>query len=146
MSSSPPIATSIWTSISRESDHEPRANGGFIPLEKIYSYNPVPKELTPAETKHVLGVQANLWTEYVLDEPHAEYMLFPRILALSEVAWTPQQDRDYKNFLTRVNYHVPALKERGINVYPLRRIAAINEVDTVKHLVSVSLDSERPHS
>ena len=65
----------------------PRANGGFIPLEKVYSYNPVPKELTPAETKHVLGVQANLWTEYVLDEPHAEYMLFPRILALSEVAW-----------------------------------------------------------
>ena len=128
----------------RESDHEPRANGGFIPLEKIYSYNPVPKELTPAETKHVLGVQANLWTEYVLDEPHAEYMLFPRILALSEVAWTPQQDRDYKNFLTRVNYHVPALKKRGINVYPLRRIAAINEGDTVKHLVSVSLDSERP--
>ena len=89
-------------------------------------------------------MQANLWTEYVLDEPHAEYMLFPRILALSEVAWTPQQDRDYKNFLTRVNYHVPALKKRGINVYPLRRIAAINEVDTVKHLVSVSLDSERP--
>ena len=89
-------------------------------------------------------MQANLWTEYVLDEPHAEYMLFPRILALSEVAWTPQQDRDYKNFLARVNYHVPALKKRGINVYPLRRIAAINEVDTVKRLVSVSLDSERP--
>ena len=128
----------------RESDHEPRANGGFIPLEKVYAYNPMPKALTPEEGKHVLGVQANLWTEYVLNEPHAEYMLFPRILALAEVAWTPQALRKYSDFLSRVNYHVPALKKRGINVYPLRRIAALSEVDTVQHLVSVRLESERP--
>ena len=128
----------------RESDHEPRANGGFIPLEKVYAYNPMPKALTPEEGKHVLGVQANLWTEYVLNEPHAEYMLFPRILALAEVAWTPQALRKYPDFLSRVNYHVPALKKRGINVYPLRRIAALSEVDTVQHLVSVRLESERP--
>ena len=128
----------------RESDHEPRANGGFVPLEKVYAYNPMPKALTSKEGKHVLGVQANLWTEYVLNEPHAEYMLFPRILALAEVAWTPQALRKYPDFLSRVNYHVPALKKRGINVYPLRRITALSEVDTVQHLVSVRLESERP--
>ena len=65
----------------RESDDEPRANGGFTTLEKIYSYNPTPAVLKESEQKHILGAQANLWTEYVLDERHAEYMLFPRILA-----------------------------------------------------------------
>ena len=128
----------------READGEPRANGGFTTLEKVYSYNPMPKELTASEAKHILGVQANLWTEYVLDEAHAEYMLFPRVLALAEVAWTPQADRDYPSFLRRANYHVPALLKRGVNAYPLRHIAALNDVDTARREVSVRLMSERP--
>lgn len=127
----------------READGEPRANGGYNTLEKVYSYNPMPKELTPEQAHHIIGVQANLWTEYVADEKHAEYMLFPRIVALSEIAWTPQAERSYPNFLKRMNYHLPRLQQRGINAYPLKRIEATTEVDTLAHQVAVRLSAER---
>ena len=130
----------------RESEGEPRANGGFTTLEKVYSYNPEPTALTPEEHKHILGAQANLWTEYVLDARHAEYMLFPRLLALSEVVWSPQATRSYSDFLARVNYHVPRLQERGINVYPLRRIAVDMQLDSTRREVSIHLSSERQPS
>lgn len=128
----------------RETDGEPRANGGFNTLEKVYAYNPMPKELTEAEGKHILGAQANLWTEYVEDERHAEYMLFPRIIALAEVTWTPQQERRYGDFLARLEKQLPRLQSRGINAYPLKRIAALTEVDQTKKQVAVRLTSERP--
>ena len=128
----------------RESDGEPRANGGFTTLEKVYSYNPVPAVLKENERKHILGAQANLWTEYVLDERHAEYMLFPRILALAELTWSPQSVRSYPDFLARVNQHLPRLQKRGINAYPLRRIAVDMQVDSIKRQISLSLSAERP--
>jgi len=71
--------------------NEPYAIGGFTPLEKVYSYNPIPKELTEQEAKHILGAQANLWTEYISTTDYAEYMLLPRLAALSEVIWTNQE-------------------------------------------------------
>lgn len=128
----------------RESDGEPRANGGFTTLEKVYSYNPTPAVLKESEQKHILGAQANLWTEYVLDERHAEYMLFPRILALAELTWSPQSVRSYPDFLTRVNHHLPRLQQRGINAYPLRRIAVDMQVDSLKQQIILSLSAERP--
>lgn len=128
----------------REANGEPRANGGFNTLEKVYAYNPMPKELTEAEGKHILGAQANLWTEYVLDEKHAEYMLFPRIIALAEVTWTPQQERRYSDFIGRMEKQLPRLLGRGINAYPLKRIAAHTLVDQTKKQVAITLDSERP--
>ncbi|WP_455108908.1 glycoside hydrolase family 20 protein [Porphyromonas sp.] len=128
----------------RESKGEPRAIGGFTPLEKTYSYNPTPAVLSPAEQQYILGVQGNLWTEYVQDEQHAAYMLFPRLLAIAEIGWTPQTERSYPDFLRRVAGQLPALKARGINSYPLKRIAVYSEIDTARREVALRLSSEQP--
>lgn len=128
----------------RESKGEPRAIGGFTPLEKTYSYNPTPAVLSPAEQQYILGVQGNLWTEYVQDEQHAAYMLFPRLLAIAEIGWTPQTERSYPDFLRRVASQLPALKARGINSYPLKRIAVYSEIDTARREVALRLSSEQP--
>src|SRR6185503_719818 len=76
-------------------NREPLAIGGMLPLEKVYSYNPAPAALDPEEQKHILGAQANLWTEYIADPSQAEYMLFPRLFALAELAWSPEGARNY---------------------------------------------------
>ena len=128
----------------RESKGEPRAIGGFTPLEKTYSYNPTPAVLSPAEQQYILGVQGNLWTEYVEDEQHAAYMLFPRLLAIAEIGWTPQAERSYPDFLRRVAAQLPGLKARGINSYPLKRIAVYSEIDTARREVALRLSSEQP--
>ena len=77
---------------------EPLAIGGFLPLEKVYSYSPIPNELTKEEAKHVLGVQANLWTEYIPSVNKMEYFLFPRAFALAEVAWTKAGNKNFDSF------------------------------------------------
>ena len=69
-------------------DDEPLAIGGFLPLEKVYSFNPIPNELTEEESKYVLGAQGNVWTEYIPTSSKVEYMAFPRAIALSEVVWS----------------------------------------------------------
>ncbi|HET6995706.1 MAG TPA: family 20 glycosylhydrolase, partial [Chitinophagaceae bacterium] len=76
--------------------------GGYLPLQKVYNYEPVPHDLTAEESKYVLGAQGNLWTEYIGNETIAQYMLFPRMSALSEVLWTPKEKRNYKDFEKRL--------------------------------------------
>ena len=78
--------------------NEPLTIGGYYPLSKTYSYNPIPAVLTPEQQKYVIGVQANLWSEYIGTEAKAEYLLYPRLLALSEVAWTPLAGKNFKDF------------------------------------------------
>ncbi|HWJ22014.1 MAG TPA: beta-N-acetylhexosaminidase, partial [Gemmatimonadaceae bacterium] len=73
---------------------EPLSIGGYLPLDTVYAWDPVPAELTPAEASHILGAQGNLWTEYIATPAHAEYMLFPRMIALSEVVWSPKEARN----------------------------------------------------
>ncbi|WP_426667956.1 family 20 glycosylhydrolase [Mucilaginibacter sp. McL0603] len=100
--------------------NEPLSIGGYYPLQKTYSYNPTPDVLTPEQQKYVIGVQANLWSEYISTDAKAEYMLYPRLLALSEIAWTPLANKNFKDFSeTRLpsrlawldknnyDYHVP---------------------------------------
>lgn len=94
---------------------EPLAFGGFTPLEKIYSYQPLPEELNQDESKYILGVQANLWTEYIPDFKQAEYMLFPRLMALAEVGWGTADPGKYVEFENRVIRHFKLLDERNIN-------------------------------
>jgi len=81
---------------------EPFGIGGFIPVEKVYSLNPTPKELNAEEAKHILGAQGNIWTEYMKTTEHVEYMALPRMSALAEVDWTPQDKRDWENFKLRL--------------------------------------------
>ncbi len=86
------------------SNQEPLAIGGDGRIEKIYAFNPTPKSLNALQQKYIFGVQANMWTEYLTSEEKVEYMLLPRIMALAEVAWTPLEKKNFKNF---TNYRVP---------------------------------------
>lgn len=76
--------------------------GGFLPLSKVYGYNPMPEELTPDEQKYILGVQGNLWTEYIKTPERAQYQAFPRAVAIAEVDWTPLERKDYDSFCRRL--------------------------------------------
>lgn len=117
--------------------------GGYVPLEKTYSYDPVPSALSKEQKQYIYGVQGNLWTEYVLDESHAEYMLFPRVLALSEVAWTLPENKSWSSFRARVNTHVPQLRERGINSYSLSTyLNTKHEIDYDKQEYAVTMTTE----
>ena len=87
---------------SRDMAAEPFAIGGYIPVEKVYSFDPVPAEFTPEQEKLVLGCQANMWTEYISTFSHVQYMELPRMAALAEVQWTPVNLKDYQSFLRRV--------------------------------------------
>ena len=97
------------------SPYEPLMIGGYLPLEKVYSYKPLSTELTPAQQKHILGIQANMWTEYITTPAKAEYMLFPRLLAAAEIAWTPAADRQYDDFLVRLGAQYARLDAKNIN-------------------------------
>jgi hexosaminidase len=87
---------------------EPLAIGGYLPLERVYSFEPLPDELNADEQKHILGLQGNLWTEYISTMSYLEYMTFPRAFAIAETAWTPYLKKDFEEFLARLD----VLKER----------------------------------
>ena len=81
--------------------HKPLLIGGYVPLEKVYSFEPVPESLTAAAKQHIIGVQANLWTEYVYTEEFAEYQVLPRMGALAELQWSRPEKKDYENYKAR---------------------------------------------
>ena len=124
---------------------EPMAQSGFLPLEKVYGWEPISKEIAPENRDKILGGQANLWSEYIPDAKHAEYMIYPRLLALSEVLWATDY-RNYDNFRERlktvqkrldcggVNYHLP-LPEGPVAQY-------VEFVDSVEVILSNSLGYE----
>jgi hexosaminidase len=86
-----------------QTNHEDSVTiGGFLPLDKVYNYEPVPKELTADEAKYIWGAQANVWTEYMAYPSKVEYMLFPRLTALSEVLWTPKENKNWDDFQKRL--------------------------------------------
>jgi hexosaminidase len=93
-------------------DLEPLAIGGCTTLEKVYSYEPIPKELSKLEGQHVLGSQCQLWTEYMPTSEQVERMAFPRLCALSEVLWTKPEHKDYSDFLKRLKPHLETLDVR----------------------------------
>ena len=96
-------------------EDEPIAIGGFLPIEKVYSFEPAPESLTAEQKGHILGAQANLWTEYIPTPEQAEYMLLPRMAALSEVQWTQPEKKDYDNFLTRLPQLTSLYERAGYN-------------------------------
>jgi len=97
-------------------NQEPLSIGGYSSLSTVYNYNPASTALTPDQQKYILGVQANLWTEYIATEQKAEYMLLPRLLALSEIGWTPLANKSYKDFAeTRVPAHLNKLDAEGLD-------------------------------
>lgn len=101
------------------------AIGGYLPIQKVYSYNPVPSELTKVEATHILGVQAQLWSEYFKTWEKVEYMAFPRIAALSEIAWSPVELKNYADFSDRLERVGEFYTAAGVNwskpLPPLKR-------------------------
>ena len=99
----------------KDKDNEPLAIGGFLPVEKVYELDPT-DQITPENHHHVLGAQVNLWTEYIATPEYLEYMLLPRLLALSEVAWCQPAGKDYERFkATVIGHEFPILKLMGYN-------------------------------
>ena len=98
---------------------EPLAIGGFLPLEKVYSYEPTPDILTAEQARHIVGAQANIWTEYLPTPAKIEYMAFPRALAVAEVVWSPKSARNFTDFVRRLTAHFGRLDQLNVN-YALR--------------------------
>lgn len=98
---------------------QPEAIGGYLPLERVYSYNPVPDTLSAEIANHIKGIQGNLWCEYIPTAEHAEYMLYPRMFAVAEIGWTPQALRSYSDFLPRVKTLTSEMKARGYNAFDI---------------------------
>lgn len=99
---------------------QPEAIGGYLPLKKVYGYEPVPDSLSADEAKLMYGVQANLWTEYIPTEEHAEYMLYPRAIALAEVAWSKPENKSWEDFHRRALKIVDELKAKGYHPFELK--------------------------
>jgi hexosaminidase len=94
--------------------------GGYLPLSKVYSYNPVPVELSEREAELVCGVQANLWAEYIFSDSHYEYMIYPRALALAEIAWSSPEHKSYEDFRESALDEVEWLRTEGYDAFPLK--------------------------
>ena len=85
---------------------EPMCIGGYLPVERVYEFQPMPEELTPEQKKHIIGVQANIWTEYIAHFWHVQYMALPRMEALTEIQWNNPQERDFDAFVERCRHMV----------------------------------------
>ena len=94
---------------------EPKAIGGYLPLSKVYSFDPMPEKLDPQYQAHILGGQGNLWTEYVPNFKHAQYMIFPRLCAIAEVTWSPPASHNWEDFTRRLQTQFQRFDNQGVN-------------------------------
>jgi len=128
---------------------EPINIGNYLPLEKVYGYDPQPKELTDDEKKYVLGAQANVWTEYIKTPEKVEYMVFPRLLALAEVNWSPLESKNYADFQRRLAAHFPRLDKQNVNYRipePLGlQNVLVDQTDSEKAVVSLGFTTLTPN-
>lgn len=105
---------------STDRDQEPAAIGGHLPLEQVYEFEVIPKELPAERAHHILGGQGNVWTEYMTSSVQVEYMAFPRAIALSEVLWSHPEQRDFMAFEARLKEHLPHLEAIPVNFRPFK--------------------------
>jgi hexosaminidase len=120
---------------------EPIAFGGMNTLKNVYDYEPVPKELNASESQYVLGAQANVWTEYISTAEHLEYMVLPRMAALSEVLWSPKENRNWKNFSERIQTHYRRYGQKGWHYCPGNFVVSIKpKMESGQLLASLSTE------
>ena len=110
---------------SKEQDKEPLAIGGYVPVEKCYSFEPFTDEMTPEQKEHILGVQANLWTEYIGDQDYLEYMLLPRLSALSEVQWCAPENKIWERYLDSIDEVINIYETAGYN--PAKHVLVVQK-------------------
>ena len=115
---------------------QPEAIGGYLPLKKVYAYDPVPASLTAEQAKLVYGVQGNLWVEYIPTPEHVEYMIYPRMLALAEVAWSAPERKSWPDFHTRALSAVADLQKKGYHPFDLSKeiVSRPESLQPVSHL------------
>lgn len=127
-------------------DYEPIAFGGYVPLSKVYGFDPMVDSMSSAQRKHILGGQANLWSEFVTNEEQSEYMLYPRLTALSEALWTPKEKKSWKEFSEKIPFLFKRFDSMGINYSrSAYAVTAQSELDD-NRTISVSLQNEFPNS
>ncbi len=139
------MAPSVWFYFDQyqgDKKREPLAYGN-LPLQKVYNYDPIPPALSPDQHKYIRGVEACLWTEYIPDVKHAEYMTMPRMLAMAEVAWSPLKTKEYKNFLQRIPKQLQYLDEKDIH-YRIPEPEGLQSDTTSKDEVIVKLQPYVP--
>lgn len=123
--------------------YEPLNIGSYVPLEKVYSFDPVPKELTPDEAKYILGGQGNVWTEYMKTPEKVEYMAFPRAIALAEVVWSRAEDKNFTDFQARLAAHYPRLDRQNVN-YRIPEPAGLQNLVLGQDNTTITLTNKLP--
>lgn len=122
---------------------EPKAWGGHTTLKKVYSYEPIPAELNAKEAKHIIGAQGNIWTEYMPDGKQVEYMIMPRMSALSEVLWSPKKSKNWGDFSQRMETQYQRFEDMGVNyARSAFQVSASPELNAGNKTVNVSLSTE----
>jgi len=138
-----PGSHTYFNSYQGRPEFEPPAGGGYLTLGKVYSFEPVPDVLTAREAAHILGGQSCLWTEFVPDAHTAEYMMLPRLAAMSEVLWTPKDRRDPRDFFSRIETQLRRYEAAGYSyARSLYSVLMSAVLDTVRRQVLVSLSTE----
>ncbi len=124
-------------------EHEPVAYKGMTTLAKVYGYEPVPVELDAERRKHIRGVQANIWGEYIHTPEKAEYMTFPRASALAEVAWTAPENKDWEQFMRKMDVQYRRYEQWGIHyARSAFQVAVAADIDSVKHKAAITLETQ----
>jgi len=128
-------------------NEEPLAWGGYLPLSKVYQFDPIVESMTVKEAEHVLGGQANLWSEYIPTNEQSEYMIYPRIAAMSETVWSTKESRDWNDFSRRINYLFKRYEYQGINYAKSAfLVTADTQINIDDQIVEVLLNNEFPDS
>jgi len=128
-------------------NEEPLAIGGFLPLSKVYQFDPVVDTMTPEEANHVLGGQANLWSEYIPTTSQSQYMIYPRLAALAETVWSPKELRNWDDFSRRIQHFFTRYEYMGVNYAKSAYLVTANTtVDLKERAVELSLQHEFPNA
>ena len=128
---------------SLDTDEEPLGQGGYLPVEKVYSYEPFIDEMTEEQKKHIIGVQTNLWTEYIPTAEHFEYMLLPRMSAISEVQWCDSDNKDWKRFRESADHLASIYEEHGFNYAThIFRTSGFVSLDKKKGAVMMNFETQ----
>ena len=128
-------------------NEEPLAISGYLPLNKVYKFDPVVESMTEEEASHVLGGQANLWSEYIGVNSQSEYMIYPRLAALSETVWSAKESRDWNDFSSRISIMFKRYDYMGINyAKSAYLIAADIKINLDNKVVEILLQNEFPKS
>jgi len=123
--------------------YEPTGFGDYLPLEKVYSYDPIPAGLSPEDASHILGSQGNIWTEYIPTQDQLEYMVWPRAAALAEVVWTPLDQKNYTDFTRRLGTHFQRLRNLNTNFSRTLYDPALTSKPTADGKIEVTITANK---